>query len=588
MTATTPGPALLVAEVLRRRAALARIALWSLVEAVPSLTAGLLVAAAVDRYVAGEVVAGSLLLAALLPAAAVGVLGTRRLFPWLAEVVEPVRDAFATAVVANTLHASTGVGRPPGTAVVVRLTEQVEAVRGALFVLLRQVRQVAFTVVAVLVGLALLAPPVAASTALLVALAVLLFAALLPGQVARHRAVLAAEEDVSARAGETLHGLRDVIACGGEQRAVTDLGDAVDRQVVRERALARSMAARGLVILVGGQVPLLALLVAAPWLVRAGHLGLGEAVGAATYLSVSLEPALRGLVGVLSSSGLTLVVNLRRLAEEVPAPPPHAEGPQPLTDRYDVEVRDLTFAYGPDSDPVLRAFSLTLPADDHLAVVGASGIGKSTLAGLLAGLWPADRGTVRLGGVDVRQARSADLRTTLALVPQEAYVFAGSFRDNLRYLAPEATDDELRRSAEAVGLAPVLSRLGGLDARVGAGGADLSAGERQLVALARVHLSPARVVILDEATAHLDPAAEARAETAFAARPGTLVVIAHRISSARRAARVLLIDGDRHHLGRHDDLLRDSARYAELVGHWRTTAELPATDPGSAPTTAGR
>ncbi|MFD2767978.1 ABC transporter ATP-binding protein [Micromonospora eburnea] len=566
-----PGPALLVREILRHRRALVRIALWSLVEAVPALASGLVVAAAIDRYLAGDVATGSALLALLLVGTAIGVVGTRQLYPWLASVVEPVRDAFVTAVVTGTVRAAAGVGRPAGTAGVVRLTEQVEAVRTALFGLLRQVRRIAFTFVAVLVGLAVLAPVTAALTASLVVLAVGCFAFLLPNLAGRYRAVLAAEEEVAHRAGQVFDGLRDVIACGGERRAIAHLQEAVDRQVALERALARANAWRGLVVFLGGQLPLLVLLLTAPWLLRTGRLTLAETVGAATYLSVSLEPALRGLVGVVSSAGLTLVVNLRRLAESVPPPPEPGGGARRLTARYDLVVRDLTFAYGPHSAPVVRDLSLDLPEGSHLAVVGPSGIGKSTLAGLLAGLFPADLGTVTVGGVDVREACPSDLRRRIALVPQEAYVFAGTVRENLRYLAPEATDDELAAAAEAVGLAPVLRRLGGLDAQIGAGGPDLSTGERQLIALARVYLSPARIVILDEATANLDPATEARTEAAFAARPGTLIVVAHRISSARRADRVLVLDGDRHHLGTDPELTRTSPLYADLVGHWTTT-----------------
>ena len=151
------------------------------------------------------------------------------------------------------------------------------------------------------------------------------------------------------------------------------------------------------------------------------------------------------------------------------------------------------------------------------------------------------------------------------LIPQQAYVFAGTLEDNLTYFKP-AGKAELDEAAEAIGLTPVVTRLGGYGAAIVP--AALSAGERQLIALTRAYLPPARVVILDEATCHLDPAAEERAEAAFARRGGTLIVIAHRISSARRARRVLVLDGVRPQAGDHSSLLASSASYADLAGHW--------------------
>jgi ATP-binding cassette subfamily C protein len=154
------------------------------------------------------------------------------------------------------------------------------------------------------------------------------------------------------------------------------------------------------------------------------------------------------------------------------------------------------------------------------------------------------------------------------LIPQEAYVFGGTLAENLAYLRPDPVpEEELRAAAEAVGLTPLADRLGGLGARVDP--AALSAGERQLVALARAYLSYAPLALLDEATCHLDAETEERAERAFAARPGgTLVVVAHRISSARRAGRVLVMDGRDTACGDHDELLRSSPLYRDLVGSW--------------------
>ncbi|MGW4297064.1 ATP-binding cassette domain-containing protein, partial [Micromonospora chersina] len=236
-----------------------------------------------------------------------------------------------------------------------------------------------------------------------------------------------------------------------------------------------------------------------------------------------------------------------------------------------LSLRGVTFRYGPHADPVLDGFDLDVPDGDHLVVVGASGIGKSTLAALIAGVLRPQAGTVEVGGTPVAGATAAELARRRVLIPQEAYVFTGSVRDNLRYLRPDLADPAIVRAAARLGVSELVDRLGGLDATLRPAG--LSAGERQQVALLRAWLSPAPLVILDEATCHLDPATEARLEAAFAERPGTLVVIAHRVSSALRARRVLLLDGGHALLDSHPGLLARSAAYRELVGYWEAGAE---------------
>ncbi|WP_234466951.1 ATP-binding cassette domain-containing protein, partial [Streptomyces sp. MBT60] len=200
---------------------------------------------------------------------------------------------------------------------------------------------------------------------------------------------------------------------------------------------------------------------------------------------------------------------------------------------------------------------------EHLAVVGPSGSGKSTLAAVLAGTERPTGGAVRWRG---RPARPADATSVRVLLPQHAYVFSGSLRDNLRYLRPDARDREIAAMADAVGLDTLLSRLGSLDAAVEPD--RLSQGERQLVALGRAYLAAPPLLILDEATSRLDPAAETRAELAFATLPGALVVVAHRLSSARRADRTLVMDGPRTRCGTPGELLRSSALYRDLSGLW--------------------
>lgn len=233
----------------------------------------------------------------------------------------------------------------------------------------------------------------------------------------------------------------------------------------------------------------------------------------------------------------------------------------------DVQVRGVTFGYGTRAEPVIAELDLDIPEGDHLAVVGPSGMGKSTLAALIAGLLEPCAGEIRLGGVPAGDLDPAER----VLIPQEAYVFRGTLGENLRYLAEDAPRAAVDAAVEAMGIADLVRRLGGYEAVIDP--AALSAGRRQLIALTRAYLAPARLVVLDEATCHLDPAAEARAETAFARRGGTLIVIAHRLTSALRARRVLLMDGTRVRLGTHDELVSTSPLYADLAGQWNPDLE---------------
>ncbi|WP_406162960.1 ATP-binding cassette domain-containing protein [Streptomyces canus] len=273
---------------------------------------------------------------------------------------------------------------------------------------------------------------------------------------------------------------------------------------------------------------------------------------------------------------------------------PHRTAPHPThrtpTPTPALSLTSVSFAYGPTATPVVDRLDLDLAPGAHLAVVGPSGIGKSTLTALIAGLLHPTGGMIRLCGHPVPSPDAAALRV---LIPQEAYVHTGTLAENLGHLRPAPVPEpELLAAARAVGLTPLLEALGGSRATVAP--AALSAGERQLVALTRAYLSYSPLVLLDEATCHLDPQAEERAERAFAGRPGTtLVVVAHRISSARRAGRVLLMDGPRTAYGTHEELVRDSPAYRELVGGWtavvpkRSEPALPLGDPDRVDAVAG-
>ena len=242
----------------------------------------------------------------------------------------------------------------------------------------------------------------------------------------------------------------------------------------------------------------------------------------------------------------------------------------------------MGFGYGGQAEPVITDLSIDIASGDHLAIVGPSGIGKSSLAGLLAGMLRPTAGEILLDGVPMARYPAAALTLLRVLIPQEAYVFTGTLAENILYLRGTADPPSRARldaAADALGLSPLVSRLGGYHAVIDP--AALSAGERQLIAITRAYLSTAPIAILDEASCYLDPAAEARAEAAFARRPGTLIVIAHRISSALRARRVLVLDGVRAQVGDHASLLAGSSMYRDLAGYWSVGSqqETPGLEP---------
>ncbi|AUY54511.1 ABC transporter ATP-binding protein [Streptomyces sp. CB01881] len=545
-----------------------------------------MVSAAVDRgFLAGRPGVGVAWLAGFGVVTAARAYAARAGFPYLAAVVEPLRDALVERVVRGAL------ARPHADpAEVARLTEQVESARQLTATLLRTLRGVGVTLAAALAGLALLAPAVLPLVLVPLLAAGLLFARLLRPLVERRRAVVLAEERLAAEAGRALHGLRDIQATGSRDRTAEALAATAGNSAAASRALGRAAALRSLVVALGGRLPVLAVVAASPWLLGDGGLTPGELLGVATYLLQQLDPAVRTLAGTVGGWLLSLAVVLDRLATtsgepeprpapadpSSPAPPvPPAPPPPPPPTAVGLRLTALRYAHGPAAEPVFSGLDVALAPGEHLAVVGPSGTGKSTLAALLAGLLAPLDGEVGVGGVRPHLLPGPERSRLVALLPQEAYVFPGTVRANLCWPAPPAgarpSDAQLAHATALLGADGLVARLGGPDAELADPGA-LSAGERQLLALVRTYLSPAPVVVLDEATCHLDATAEDRVERAFAARPGILVVVAHRISSALRADRVLLLDGGRGVLARHGDLQVLSPLYRELVGHWLGSA----------------
>ncbi|MEV1078335.1 ABC transporter ATP-binding protein [Streptomyces sp. NPDC050211] len=298
------------------------------------------------------------------------------------------------------------------------------------------------------------------------------------------------------------------------------------------------------------------------------YLALGGDIGAAELLAV-LVLAARCADPLLSlaemSGGIRAArAELTRLDDVLNAKPL----PEPRVPRepagHDIVFDAVTFRHG--DRPVADGVTLSVPEGRRLAVVGPSGAGKTTLLQLLARFYDVDAGSVRIGGVDVREMDTAALMARIAIVFQDVYLFDGTIEENVRLGRPDATDAEVRAAAAAARLDEVIERLpGGWSTDVGEGGALLSGGERQRVSIARALLKDAPIVLLDEVTSALDPVNEAAVhagiEELMAGR--TVVLVAHRMATVRRADRVAFLDAGRVvEQGSHEELLRHAGRYA--------------------------
>lgn len=309
------------------------------------------------------------------------------------------------------------------------------------------------------------------------------------------------------------------------------------------------------------------------WLVHRGDVTLGTVVAFTLLLSSLFDPVqqLSQLYNTVQSAGAAL----NKLFQILDAKPEVDEHPAAvaLPEAGELRVDGVTFTYAGATNPAMNNVSITVGVGEKLALVGPTGAGKSTLAKLMARLYDPQSGVVSYGGVNLTMATMDSLRKRIVVVPQEGFLFNGTIRDNLRIARSDATDEQIDAAVAAIGATEHFATLpDGLDTEVRERGSRLSAGERQLVALARAALVDPRVLVLDEATSNLDPGTEAEVEQALerlmAGR--TVIVVAHRLSTVQRADHIAVIDAAGiAEYGTHEQLVALNGRYNALATAWQ-------------------
>jgi ABC-type multidrug transport system fused ATPase/permease subunit len=327
-----------------------------------------------------------------------------------------------------------------------------------------------------------------------------------------------------------------------------------------------------------GAIATVAVLFAGARLIDGGSLEIGTLIPAVGLLALIFQPLqeLSELYGQVQAASAAMDKISAVLDAEVDVA--DKPGARPLG-RVEgrLELDGVTFAYG--ERPVLESIEIDVPAGGCLALVGETGGGKSTTAKLIARFYDPDRGAVRVDGTDLRDVELVGYRRQLGVVLQDPFLFSGTIADNIRFGRPDASDDDVRATAAAVGVDRVAARLEhGLDHVVREGGAGLSAGERQLISIARALLADPRILILDEATSNIDRPTEMVIEKAFdtllAGR--TSVIIAHRLATVRRADEIVVLEHGRIvQRGSYADLMGEDGPFRRLA-HQFVEDSLPA------------